>query len=269
MQEILEKFLEVYLHPGVIVWLWIELIIMFSLILLFRYKKNSSLVLFFELVFEKVYDFFEDLLGVEEKTWIKLYVTGVFFIIIFSNLLWVFLEFLLPVFWHEMEEFVKIPTADINFNIAMALISIWIVLLEQFRHLWLFHFLHEYFPVKWKNYIPYERGVLPKTLDMVVFWIIKMFDIVISLFLWLLEIIGLFAKIISLSFRLFWNVTSGGILLAMLIGALSWLTMKLANVEFPVLFSLVVYIQEILVAFIQAFVFPLLVAIFIKVAKIH
>jgi F0F1-type ATP synthase membrane subunit a len=39
--------------------------------------------------------------------------------------------------------------------------------------------------------------------DFIVFAIVKLFDIIISLFLGILEIIGLFAKIISLSFRLF------------------------------------------------------------------
>ncbi|MDF1682308.1 MAG: F0F1 ATP synthase subunit A [Patescibacteria group bacterium] len=48
-----------------------------------------------------------------------------------------------------------------------------------------------------------------KYIDIPLFIIIKFFDIVISLFLGLLEIVGHFAKIISLSFRLFGNVTSG------------------------------------------------------------
>lgn len=36
----------------------------------------------------------------------------------------------------------------------------------------------------------------------------KVFDIVVSLFLGFLNIVGLFAKVISLSFRLFGNMTS-------------------------------------------------------------
>ncbi len=40
-------------------------------------------------------------------------------------------------------------------------------------------------------------------------WIIaKIGDIIISLFLGLLDIVGLFAKVISLAFRLFGNMTS-------------------------------------------------------------
>jgi F0F1-type ATP synthase membrane subunit a len=37
--------------------------------------------------FEKVYEFFEDILGIEEKKWTKMYITTMFFIILCSNLL--------------------------------------------------------------------------------------------------------------------------------------------------------------------------------------
>ena len=262
-------FVQTYLDPGVIIWLWMELILILILFLVFTSFPKSSFVIFFDLVFEKVYDFFEDLLWNEEKRWIKLYVTLLFFIIIFSNFLWVFLEFLTPIFGHTLESLIKIPTADINFNIAMAIIWVLIVICEQFKFLWFKSFIFEYFPILWKDYIPFTRWNLPKIIDFPVFLLVKFFDIVISLFLWILEIIWIVAKVISLSFRLFWNITSGGILLAMLMWALWAFTLWILNFEFPVVFPLIVYLQEILVACIQAFVFPLLIAIFIKVAKIH
>jgi F-type H+-transporting ATPase subunit a len=80
--------------------------------------------------------------------------------------------------------------------------------------------------------------------------------------------VGHLAKLISLSFRLFWNVTSGGMLLAMLMWAMTTLTVSLIHIEFPIVAPLIIYLQEILVSFIQALVFPLLIAIFIKVAKV-
>ena len=51
--------------------------------------------------------------------------------------------------------------------------------------------------------------------------IIKIFDIIISLFVGFLDIIGVAAKIISLSFRLFGNMMSGSMLFAMLVIGLS------------------------------------------------
>jgi F0F1-type ATP synthase membrane subunit a len=44
---------------------------------------------------------------------------------------------------------------------------------------------------------------MPAYIDWPVFLLVKAFDIVISVFLGLLEIVGHLAKIISLSFRLF------------------------------------------------------------------
>jgi hypothetical protein len=55
----------------------------------------------------------------------------------------------------------------------------------------------------------------------------------------------------------------------MLIGAMSGLSMSLVGFDFPILGPIILYLQEMLVAFIQALVFPLLIAIFIKVAKVH
>jgi F0F1-type ATP synthase membrane subunit a len=269
LENILNDFILTYVHPWVIVWIILEVIIILIIVFLFKKLPKSSFVIFFDMFYEKVYEFFEELLWIEERKRIKTYVTLLFFIIVFSNLLGVFLEFFLPIFGHWMEHFIKIPTADINFNIAMAIIWVLVVIIEQFRFLWAGHFIYEYFPIFWKDYIPYTRWALPKAIDYPVYILVKIFDIIISLFLWLLEIIWLFAKIISLSFRLFWNVTSGWLLLTMLVWALTAATAALVNVEFPVLIPLIVYIQELLVALIQAFVFPLLIAIFIKVAKLH
>ena len=112
-------------------------------------------------------------------------------------------------------------------------------------------------------------GKFPKIIDIPLFLVIKIFDIIISVFLWLLEIVWHFAKVISLAFRLFWNITSGWILLWMLIAWLSALTMSLMWISFPVVWPVIVYFQELLVSLIQALVFPLLIAIFVKVAKVH
>lgn len=258
-------------YTGLLVVFWL----VFALIAWFKYVPKSSFIVLIELAFEKAYEFFEEILGIEEKKWIKIYVTLLFFIILISNLLGVFLEFFLPIFGHHMEEIIKIPTADVNFNIAMAVVWVIIVILEQFKFLWFWKTIYEYVPIGWKDLIPYERWKLPKFLDYIVFALVKSIDIIISVFLWMLEIVGHAAKVISLSFRLFWNMISGWILLGMLFAALIWVTAFAYDAMwnpvdgFPVIGPLILYLQEILVAFIQALVFPLLIAIFIKVAKVH
>jgi len=250
-------------------WLVVEVIVFFLLFLGYKFCKKNGFFILFEMMFEKAYEFFEDILWKEEKKWIKMYIVVMFFIILFSNLMWSVLDFLHPIFWEKLEEFIKIPSSDINFNIAMAVIWVLIVIKEQFWALGFWKTLNEYFPIFWKDLIPFEKGKLPVVIDTLVFFLVKTFDIVISLFLWLLDIVGHVAKIISLSFRLFWNMTSGWMLLWMLFLWLSWLTQNLFHIDFPVVWPVILYLQWLLVALIQALVFPLLIAIFIKVAKVH
>lgn len=273
MDSFITEFLGVYTNKAFLpslVWSWVVLLLILLLFILYKKFGNSSFVVFFELIFEKIYEFFEDILWIEEKKWIKVYVTSMFFIILISNLLWVLLEFTLPVFGHDVEHYIKIPTADINFNIAMAIVWVMIVLYEQFNFLWVPKALYEYFPFLWKNYIPYERWNLPKIVDIPLFIFIKIFDIIISIFLWLLEIVWHAAKVISLAFRLFWNVTSGSLLLGMLISWIAAMTTIISpEFNFPIIWPVIIYLQELLVSLIQALVFPLLIAIFIKVAKVH
>ena len=82
-----------------------------------------------------------------------------------------------------------------------------------------------------------------------------------------MDIIGLGAKVISLGFRLFGNMLSGTVLFTVMIVGVSAATSELVGYQLPVLAPLILVIQGLLVACIQAFVFPLLIAIFVKVAR--
>ncbi len=253
------------------VWLLLELVLILLLFLVLK-KQKSSLYILFEAAYEKAYDFFSDVLWEKEKSWIKIYVVALFFIILISNLFWIVLEALSPIFWVNdkwefiLEHYVSIPSSDINFNLALAIISVFVILFSQFNNIWLKHFVYDYFPIFWKWYIVVEKWNKSKINYLISKWVAKVFDIIISMFLWVLEIIWLVAKIISLSFRLFWNMTSWTILLAMAVVWISSLTSDFMWFNFPIVLPVLIYLQEILVAFIQALVFPLLVAIFIKVA---
>ena len=268
----------VWLNPY-FVWILIEFMIIGVIYFFMTKKPNSAFSVFFDLMYEKVYVFFEDILWIEEKKWTKLYITGMFFVILFSNLLWVFLE-IIWVWLPFLHHIISIPSSDLNFNVAMALIWVSIVIYEQFAFLWFGKALYEYVPILGKDYIPYEKWKLNKYIDWPLFILVKIFDILISLFLGILEIVGHWAKIISLSFRLFGNITSGWMLLAMLLawiemltwsisGFVTWLFWDSVKINFPIILPIILHLQWLLVALIQALVFPLLVAIFIKVAKVH
>ena len=270
----LDSFLWAYTQQGVwhimlnpfIVGLLLEVLVFLFILFFVTKKPKSSFTIFCIMVFDYVYTFFEDILWIEEKRWTKLYIITLFFIILTANLIGVVIEIIwvgIP-FIHN---YVAIPTSDINFNIAMAIMWAMIVIIEEFKFIWFDKALYNYFPILGKWYIPYERWNLPALLDWPIYIIIKIFDIIISMFLWILSVIWHFAKIISLSFRLFGNMTSGALLLWILLLWSAALTNYLVWFDFPVLFPIILHLQSLLVSLIQALVFPLLIAIFIKVAK--
>ena len=228
-------------------------------------KFWNNFILLFEMMFEKIYDFFIEIIGEHQKYWVKSFVIGMFFVILFSNLMGTAID-AIAISVPQLSEWIAAPTTDANFNIAMAVISVLLVLYLQMRHLGVGKFFYEYVPLLGKGIITIEKGNMSKWVYYLVWLIAKLFDILISLFVGALDIIGNFAKVISLSFRLTGNMMSGTILLGMLVMGLKGLTSAMTGFEFPVLFPLLIVLQGVLVAVIQAFVFALLTAIFIKVA---
>lgn len=258
----------------------ILLLFVVILILGFLLKKfpDSRVMIVFDMLYEKVAAFYGDILWEWSSEAIKTYIVALFFVIFLANILGVIIDFVAPVFWTAangeffLANYITIPTADMQFNIALSLFSVVLLIYIQFRSLWTGGFLYNYFPVWGKWYIVVEKGKMNRYLYILVAGIAKVGDIIISLFLWFLDIIGLFAKIISLGFRLFGNMTSGTVLLGMLIvWVSSWsnsMTAFIGGIDFPIIAPIIVYLQAFLVACIQAMVFPLLVAIFIRMASL-
>jgi F0F1-type ATP synthase membrane subunit a len=148
---------------------------------------------------------------------------------------------------------VTAPTWEFEFNIALAIVVTLVTLYYQWLLLWWPHkLLHEYIPItgKW---------VMDRTSIVWVFW-----DILISLFMGLLDIVWLFAKIISLSLRLFGNMSSWSILLNVIFVWLSWVTVWLIGINMQIWLPIAIYLQWFLAAVIQAFVFALLTAMWIR-----
>lgn len=250
-------------------WVILQLLIICILILLFKIFRHYWFWIIFEYLFEQVYWFFEEILEVSGKQWVKVYVTTLFFVILISNLSSWLLDFVRIIFVDIdfLNNIIVIPTTSMEFNIGLAVISILLVLIIQFKNLWSIKMVLEYVPIFGKNIVSIDQG----NMKSYIYWpakiVVKIFDIAISLFVGFLDIIGTFAKIISLSARLYGNMISGWVLLSMLVLWITALTQSLFDVSFPVLFPLILFAQALLVAVIQAFVFPLLVSIFIKLAQ--
>ena len=253
---------EIFLLLTIVVFALLYYLFKSDKLFLYYWKR---FILLFELLFEKIYGFFDDIIWNNQKFWVKSFVIWIFFVILFSNLLWTVADFLNTMFpW--LDNRIIAPTTDVNFNVAMALIAVGLILYVQFSKLWLFKFIYSYLPIFWKNIVSVERWNMSSWVYYPLWFFVKIFDIIISMFVGVLDIIWNIAKVISLSFRLTWNMMSGTILLWMLVVGLNSLTNSISGIEFPILFPLIVVLQWLLVAVIQAFVFALLTAIFIKVA---
>lgn len=244
-----------------------------------RIHTDNKFTIALGYLYETVYNFYSDILGESAGKWVKNYIVALFFVILIANLLSVALDFIAPIFGilpsgdFALMQIIILPTSDMQFNIALALFSTLLLICIQFHSLWLKKFFYDYVPFLWKGYIVLEQGKMPLLLYLPLAVWVKFWDIIISMFLGFLDLVGLLAKVISLAFRLFGNMTSGTMLVTMLIIGVSSMTNALTGfmggINFPVIIPLIVYMQWLLVASIQAMVFPLLVAIFIRMAMMN
>ena len=227
-------------------------------------QKRISTVI--DYLVESAYNFFEDILWSNAPFWIKSYVTNLFLIILIANILGLGLDILISCF-PILEHYIQSPTNDLSFTLALAVISIIIVLIVEVKTKGLGNFFYSYVPIFGTNLISLPKWNLPIVLHYGLAIFVKIFDIIISLFIGILNMIGTIAKVISLAFRLYGNMLAGSILLSVIVMMLGDMTTSRANwLELPLLVPLIFYLQAALTAVIQAFVFSLLTSIFIKMS---
>jgi F0F1-type ATP synthase membrane subunit a len=228
---------------------WIQLLLFLLFGYIIKYKPESKFSQTFTYLFESIFDFFEGIIGEENPRWMKLFSVTMFFTLLIANSLW-YMNDILRFFFPFLLRNVTFGTGELEFNVAMALVWSIAILAVQHKTLgWTLALLHEYVPITGK-WLADSKGV----------------DIVVSLFTWLLDIIGFFARIISLALRLFGNMSAWSILLNVAFLWLGAATIWLLWFNLPVLVPMIVYLLGILSVIIQAFVFTLIVAIGMKMA---
>jgi F-type H+-transporting ATPase subunit a len=151
-----------------------------------------------------------------------------FFLTIFFFLLTLNLVGLIPGF--------GTATANINFTGAFALMIFAVFNLSGIRS---------------NGVVHYFTGLIPSGLP---FWMLPLMI--------LIEFVGLFTKAIALALRLFANMTAGHALIFSLLGLIIVFKSHLAAIPL-VPFTLFIFLIEILVAFLQAYIFTLLASLFI------
>ncbi len=108
--------------------------------------------------------------------------------------------------------------------------------------------------IKKHGFFGYFKGLMPHGIPG---WITPVMFIV--------EILGIFTKPFALAIRLFANMTAGHVVILSLIG-LIFILKSLYVSPVSVGFALFIYLLEILVAFIQAYIFTILTSLFIGMA---
>jgi len=131
------------------------------------------------------------------------------------------------------------PTGNINVTAGLALISFLVI---------------QGSGIAKHGLIGYFRGLVPPGIP---FFVIPIMVAV--------EFIGLFTKPFALTVRLFANMTAGHIVIFSLIG-LIFLFKTVAVAPISIGFALFIYFMEIMIAFIQAYIFTILTALFIGLA---
>lgn len=200
------------------------------LITLFRFFYNPRKITptGFANILELIVIFIRDEIAIsnmgekEGRRFTPLLVTFFFFILI-SNLMG-----LIPIF--------STSTGNINVTAGLALITF---------------FSTQFFGIKENGFIGYYKSLVPHGVP---FWLWPL--------MFVIEIMGLIAKHMALTIRLFANMTAGHFVLFALLGLIIILKTYFVA-PLSIAFGIFVYFLEILVAFIQAYIFTLLSALFI------
>ena len=158
--------------------------------------------------------------------------------------------------WHEDEKFVPLlrpGTADMNMTIAMAVVSMVLWFIWTMQVTGPVAFIKELFGVKGGMTGP------------ILFLLVPLF-----LFVGVLEVVSILVRPVSLSLRLYGNIFAGENMLATMINighlfhAPDWLCHVLSCIV-PVPF----YFLELLIGFLQAMVFTLLVLVYLQLSTSH
>jgi len=134
------------------------------------------------------------------------------------------------------------PTSDISVTIVLASVTFFVGLFAGMKEKGVFGF--------WKGLIP---GGVPGALMPLI---------------WVLEVLSLFIKHGVLAMRLFANMTAGHIAILALISII-FIFQSYIVAPFPVITAAVIGVLELLVAFLQAYIFTLLSTVFISSAVAH
>lgn len=205
------------------------------------FKRPTYLQSIFEIIIEYLD---KNVLGVtlgdEGRKYLPFCLT-MFFFILYSNLVG-----LIPPFWHIPSEDKSMMVylsgaATANLSVTGALAAVAFI-------------AYNVAGMKKKGVIKYWTSLVPHGVP-----------IVLSPIIWVIEFIGLFTRAFSLAIRLFANMI-GGHIMVIVIPFLIIIFGSIFVAPFAIAFLMFIYLLEMLVAVIQAYVFSFLTAVFISLS---
>lgn len=137
--------------------------------------------------------------------------------------------------------FMSQPTKNINITAALALVTFAVT---------------QYKGIKAHGFAGYAKSLVPPGVPVFVLPVMV-----------IVEFIGLFTKPFSLLMRLFANITAGTIIIFSLIGLI--FVMNYSGTIIAIPFAIFIYMIEIFIAFLQAYIFTLLSTLYINMAMHH
>lgn len=206
----------------------------------------SRLQVLFEVLFMDSYERLEEAVGTARARKIVPLIVTLFLFVLLSNL-FILLPFV-GSFVTEHGHFLRTPTTDYSMTIALALITMFAAHAIAFVASPLGHILNY---VRVRGLIQILRGKKP---------ISELVEVLIDMFLGVLEMLGDVVKVISLGTRLFGNLLAGEVVLIVISG-LMFATQFFVPIPFIVM--------ACFAGLIQAFVFTLLSTIFISNNLVH
>ena len=232
-------------------WIAVGLIVLISVVIRLSIKKiPGKLQQTFEIILEGAYDLCDQVTG-NRKVTEKVFplVIAIFFFVLFNNWLGILPLGGFGVVSHEgtknlFAPFLRSGTADINTTVALAAVAVIGSNLFGIFSIGAWKMFNKYVNLKALGGIFTKVRREPMVL----------LTAPITFFVGILELVGEFAKIASLSFRLFGNVFAGEVLLASMAAILAYV------LPVPFLFL------EIFVGVIQALIFSMLTLVYFTIA---
>lgn len=214
-------------------------------------KSNPSnkFVWAIDMIMEGMYSFYKDIAWHDVWSNVVWLIVWLFLYVVWVNLWWVVWD-LFALAIPSFHSYFRPVASDITFNAALAAIFvIWSLVYWFYKNG--FHFIEKYIPYKWLGLVQVTN-----------IWtaLLKPLDIIVWLFVGIIEIIWEVARIMSLSLRLFGNILAGIVLV--------WLIVRASESIFwwQIWLPIVVVMFEAFVSILQGFVFSMLVLVYFKMA---